>query len=85
MMTNAALFQFIGKCLAMDGHALLRDEVPTTVSRGSVPWERFVWMGSSHYVLPAVWSSFLRNGIAPLLPEDLAEHMKEMHRLTVIS
>lgn len=80
-MTHSELFLFIGKCLAMDGHAPLSDEVAASVSGGSVPWEDFVWMGSSHFVLPALWSAFDRNGIAPLLPLDLAEHMKEIHRL----
>lgn len=80
-MPHSELFLFIGKCLAMDGHAPLRDEVAASVSGGCVPWEDFVWMGSSHFVLPALWSAFERNGIVPLLPEDLAEHMKEMHRL----
>lgn len=80
-MTHSKLFLFIGKCLAMEGHPSLREEVVEAISRGSIPWESFVWMGSSQFVLPALCSSFLRNGIAPLLPEDLAEHMKEMLRL----
>ena len=80
-MTHSKLFLFIGKCMAMDGNPSGREEVVEAISGGSIPWESFVWMGSSQFVLPALCSTFLRNGIAPLLPEDLAEHMKEMHRL----
>ena len=84
MMTNAALFLFIGKSLAMDGNPSVREEVVAAVSGGRVPWEAFVWTGSSHYVLPALWSAYERNGIAPLIPEELAEHMAAIYALNAV-
>ncbi len=80
-MTNAELFCFAGKCLALDGRPGLREEVAALVSGGVVPWEKFVWTGSSHFVLPALFTSFDRNGILPMLPEELTEHMRHIYNL----
>ncbi len=81
MMTRATLFLFIGKCLAMDGNPSVREEVVAVISAGNVPWEEFVWTGSSHFVLPAVYSAFQRNGILPLIPADLTEHLRRIYML----
>lgn len=81
MMTHSALFLFTGKCLAMDENPSVREEVVSAISGGSVPWEEFVWTGSSHYVLPALYTAFERNGILPLLPDDLTEHLQNIYTL----
>lgn len=80
-MTPSDLYYFICKCLAMDDDPELQQKVATEVSEGIVPWEEFVWMGSSHLVLPALYSAFRRNGILPLLPDDLVEHMASIYIL----
>ena len=81
MMTHSALFLFTGKCLAMDENPSVREEVVAAISAGKVPWEEFVWTGSSHYVLPALYTAFERNGILPLLPDDLTEHLQNIYTL----
>lgn len=65
----------------MDHHPNLKEWVRDIISEGRIIWEDFVWMGSSHFVLPALYSAFRRNGILPLLPEDLAEHLGHIHSL----
>lgn len=82
-MTASELFLFMGKCLAMDGHPGIREEVASTVSGGKIIWEEFVWTASSQFVLPALYSSFERNGILPLLPEDLSEHLAQIYNLNL--
>ena len=81
MMTHSALLLFTGKCLAMDENPSVREEVVAAISAGKVPWEEFVWTGSSHYVLPALYTAFERNGILPLLPDDLTEHLRNIYTL----
>lgn len=65
----------------MDKNPETCKEVADQVASGNVPWEDFVWMGSSHFVLPALYSAFRRNGILPLLPEDLAEYLLKIYTI----
>jgi len=80
-MKPAELYYFIGKCLSMDDDPQARRAVEAIISAGKVPWEDFVWMGSSHLVLPALYSVFGRNGVLPMLPADLADYLSEIHAL----
>jgi len=82
-MTISELYYFIGKCLVMDDDPKARRLVEAEVSSGNVPWEEFVWMGSSHFVLPALYSAFKRNGLLPSLPTDLAEHLSGIYTLNL--
>ena len=80
-MRPADQYYFICKCLAMDDDPGLRQFVLSEVSKGNVPWEDFVWMGSNHFVLPALYSVFVRNGMLKLLPDDLAEHLSAIYTI----
>lgn len=82
-MTSADLYYFICKCLAMDDDPEARQQVEYEVSSGKVPWEEFVWMGSSHFVLPALYSAFRRNGIIDLLPAELSEHLSAIYNINL--
>jgi hypothetical protein len=82
-MNTAELYYFIGKCLAMDDDPESRRLVETEVSSGNVPWEQFVWMGSSHFVLPAIYSAFKRNALLAKLPSDLLEHLSDIYELNL--
>jgi len=82
-MTTSILYYFIGKCLVMDDNPEARRLVEAEVSSGNMPWEEFVWMGSSHFVLPALFSAFKRNGLLPLLPTDLIEHLSGIYSLNL--
>jgi hypothetical protein len=82
-MNASDLFYFIGKCLVMDDDPVARSSVATAVEEGIVPWERFVLTGSQHLVLPALYTAFKRNGVLPLLPVDLTEHLKNIYNLNL--
>jgi len=82
-MTTSELYYFIGKCLVMDDDPEAMRLVEVEISSGNVPWEEFVWMGSSHFVLPALFSAFRRNGIIHQLPNDLAEHLSGIYTLNL--
>ena len=68
----------------MDNRPGVADDVRSAVSEGKIPWEEFVWLGSSHFVLPALYSAFERNGILPLLPADLTEHLQHIYSLNLL-
>lgn len=80
-MTHAELYYFICRCLTMDTNPERRPGVESDLVTGRVPWEAFVWMGSSHFVLPALYSAFKRHALLPLLPADLAEHLSGIYHL----
>jgi hypothetical protein len=82
-MTTSELYYFIGRCLVMDDDRESRRQVEAEISSGNVPWEEFVWMGSSHFVLPALYSAFRRNGIIHQLPNDLVEHLTGIYSLNL--
>jgi len=82
-MTSAELYYFIGKCLSMDDDPDARQKVHAEISLGNVPWEEFVWMGSSHLVLPALYPVFKRNSVLPLLPADLEDHLQSIYKINV--
>jgi hypothetical protein len=67
----------------MDDDPEARRLVEIEVSSGNLPWDEFVWMGSSHFVLPALYSAFNRNGILPIVPADLAEYLCTIYNLNV--
>jgi hypothetical protein len=80
-MSPAELYYFMGKCLSMDGNPAIRRLVEIEISSGNLSWEEFVWMGSSHFVLPALYSSLRRNGLLQLLPGELTEHLSAIHAI----
>ena len=82
-MTSSELYYFICKCLAMDGDPEARQNVESEVISGKLPWEEFVWMSSSHFVLPALYSAFRRNGIIDLLPAELSEHLSAIYNINL--
>ncbi|MDP4207538.1 MAG: nucleotidyltransferase family protein [Bacteroidota bacterium] len=80
-MTNLELFYFIGRCLAMDNNSENKLRVMDTIQQDGVSWNRFVAMADGQLILPALYLSFKRNGVLPLLPEELAQHLAYIHQL----
>ena len=60
-----------------------RRQVHAEISAGNMPWEEFVWMGSSHLVLPALYPALKRNGLLSLIPADLEEHLQSIYNINV--
>jgi hypothetical protein len=82
-MNNLDLYHFIGLCLVMDDDPAVAGQVRATLEADKVSWKHFVWMGSSHFVLPALYSAFRRNGMLKLLPADLEEHMENIYEINL--
>jgi hypothetical protein len=75
------LYLFIAQCLSLDNDLSVKEKVVTVLSGDDISWEDFVWTGSSHYILPALFTAFRRNGLLPLLPVDLVSHMEHIYTL----
>lgn len=46
-------------------------------------WNRFVKIGSSHLVLPALYAAILRKKIKNYIPKELIEYLQEIHNLNL--
>ncbi|MCK3685498.1 nucleotidyltransferase family protein [Maribellus sp. YY47] len=74
---------FIGKCLSLSVHPGRADEIRKVIQRENINWERVVWLGSSHYVIPALFVQFRNNGLLNELPDDLVDYLAEIYQLNL--
>ena len=72
---------FIGQCLALDEHPSFRETIITQFSDPGYDWNSFIWTGSNHLVLPAIYLKFRKHDLLGYLPEVLAQHLEEIHSL----
>lgn len=82
-MTNKELFYFIGKCVALDDHPELANEIIQASQSEAVNWEHFVNLCSGHLILPAIYLKFKIHGILAHLPTELSEFLKEIYELNL--
>ena len=52
------------------------------LSSGEISWEKFVSAGSNHLILQNIYLEYKKHDLLGMLPEDLQEHLREIHRLT---
>jgi hypothetical protein len=69
---------FVAKCLTLDQHPERIAEIKETINSGAVNWEKVIKLSSGQFVLPAMYLQLKRNGILPLLPDDLVEYLEEI-------
>nr|WP_320023644.1 nucleotidyltransferase family protein [uncultured Draconibacterium sp.] len=74
---------FVGKCLSLSVHPECTGEIRDEIQTGNINWERVVWIGSSHYVLPALFVQFRNNELLKELPEDLVDYLEEIYHLNL--
>jgi len=82
-MTSSELYYFICRCLAMDKDPGAIGTVDAELTAGNIAWEDLVWMASSNFVLPALYSAFKRNKLLQQLPQDLSEYLAEIYQLNL--
>ena len=82
-MTSSELYYFLCHCLVMDKEPVAAKLVHAEITAGQIPWEDLVWMGSSHFILPALFTAFHRNNLLHQLPPDLAEYLEEIYQLNL--
>jgi hypothetical protein len=82
-MTNKELFYFTGKCLTLDEHPAFGKEIIENCRAEQIDWEEFVHLCSSHLILPAIYLQFRNHHILEHIPEELSQHLKDIHELNV--
>jgi Uncharacterised nucleotidyltransferase len=82
-MTSSELYYFICRCLAMEKDPGAASIVDAELTAGHISWEDLVWMASSNFVLPALYSAFKRNTLLHQLPLDLSEYLEEIYQLNL--
>jgi len=67
----------------MDDDPEVRSFVYDEISANRISWEQFVYVGSRHFVLPALFSAIKRNGLLQFLPAELTEHLEYIYELNL--
>lgn len=74
-------YYFAGRCLSVDHHPEMVEEISAVIRSGKVNWELFVWTASNHLVLPTIYVKFKKYDLLRLLPDDLTSHLEYVHSL----
>lgn len=82
-MTNLEMFYFTGKCLTLDEHPGLREEIIEKITDDSIDWEKFVALCSDHLILPLIYVKFKSLDIIEYLPVAVSEFLKEIYDLNL--
>ena len=82
-MTNKELFYFTGKCLTLDDDPGFREVIKEKITSEAIDWRKFVTLCSNHLILPSIYLRFLTHDILQYLPDELAEHLKDIYNLNV--
>ena len=82
-MTNNQLFYFTGKCLSIEEHPEFRKEFINVCQSDLIDWQHFVYLCSNHLILPAIYLKLRTHNLLEYLPEELSEHLKNIHELNV--
>ncbi len=72
------MFYFIGKCLMLDESPGIEDGIVEEIGKSHFSWEQFVWMGSHHLVLPALYVKFSKANLLSYLPDELTPYLAEI-------
>lgn len=83
-MTNKELYNFTGKCLALDEHPEYSNKIIKHCQSRLIDWDKFVKLCSNNLILQVIYLKFKSHDLLYYLPNDLAEHLKEIHDLNVI-
>jgi len=82
-MTNKELFYFTGKCLTLNEHPEFGEAIIEKCRADQIDWEQFVHLCSTHLILPAIYLQFRDHHILEHIPEELNQHLKDIHDLNV--
>jgi hypothetical protein len=82
-MTNNELFYFTGKCLTLDDDPGFRNAIIEMITTDTIDWMKFVTLCSNHLILPSIYLRFQTHDILKYLPDELAEHLKDMYDLNL--
>ncbi len=80
-MKYSELFNFAGKCLALDDHPEFRFEIRDKLVFAEVNIDDLIWICSNHLVLPALYLKFKKYGLLDVFPDEYIEQLHEIYIL----
>jgi hypothetical protein len=82
-MGDLHLFYFISECLTLSEYPERRNNIHLEMTKENFPWERFVLISSTHFVLPALYAKFRDADLLAAVPDDLRDYMEELYNLNL--
>ena len=82
-MTNRELFYFTGRCLMLDDDPGFCKVIINKITSDSIDWTKFVTLCSNHLILTSIYLKFQAHDILKYLPDELAEHLKDIYELNL--
>jgi hypothetical protein len=77
-MNKIQSYYFTARCLALEIPEN-KDFIKSHIK--DIDWSVFVKIANNHLILPGIYSSYRKNDMLDLLPEELREHLKEIHAI----
>ncbi len=82
-MNSKELNYFTGMCLTIDRYPDKLSSIKNQLAKNTIDWERFVALGSSHLIIPAIYLKFKKTNLLELLPDELVLYLKEIYELNL--
>jgi hypothetical protein len=80
-MNPSELFQFAGRCLALDDHPELRFEIREKLSSGEGYKDDLIWLCSNHLVIPVLYLKFRKHNLLDVFPDEYIQQLHEIYDL----
>lgn len=80
-MKPSELFQFAGRCLALDDHPEFRFEIREKISSGEGYKDDLIWLCSNHLVIPVLYLKFRKHNLLDVFPDEYIEQLQEIYEL----
>jgi hypothetical protein len=77
-MKHSELFNFAGRCLALDEYPCFRFEIREKLTSGEVSTDDLIWLCSNHLVLPVLYLKFKKYGLLDVFPDEYGEQLQEI-------
>ncbi len=74
---------FIGESITLDNYPERTPKIRKIIKSEEVDWERFVWVGSNHLLLPTIYMQYKRADLLKELDAELLEHMRHIYQLNL--
>ena len=81
MRDRVSSFRFLCDALTPWADDQVNDKLRRTISSGTLNWGCVVAIATEHVVITTLLSSLIRKDLVDLLPDDLREYLRELHRL----
>lgn len=77
-MNPLETYYLIGTCLGLENNHGRREQILSRFSQPGFDWDAVVFMGSNHFVLPAIYISLKNAELLPALPSEVSEHLERI-------